>query len=116
MKKILILGILFVAPLFASADALNVCRNSNIVSYAPTAQTYNPDLKNIIFYITDTSRITSLETSINGVDYPVQYRAEGDLVRAKVVIPSELRGDLVTTIGAQSSGGCNTPISFMFTR
>jgi len=114
MKKVL-LACFVLFPFMVSADVSNQCRNSNIVSYTPTTQTTHAE-KYVIFYVNKDIKINSLEASFNGESQAVQYKEEGDLIRARVIIPDDLQGDVVTTIGAQSEGGCNPPISFMFIR
>ncbi len=114
MKKILIVLFLLATPLFTFA-ASETCSNPNILAYySPETMTTNDK---IFFYVPSFVAISSFEASLNGVNYPVEYKRFGLLTRAKVRIPNNLQGTIKATIGAQSQGAsCNEPFSFYFVR
>lgn len=113
MKKLVILSLLIVAPLYASADA-ETCVNTNILAhYTPETMTSQD---RIIFYVPSFVPISTFEAHLNGKSHAVQYKRFGFLTRAKVIIPDEITGRIDARIGAQSIGACNTPLDFSFTR
>lgn len=116
MKKLFILvGFALMLPFAVSADINQTCRNDSIVSYTPATQTTG-DFSEVVYWVKESAKISSLEAYINGESRPVEYREENGMIRAKVRIPSEISGDVVVGIGAGQSGGCNKPIWFAFTK
>lgn len=125
VAQILLIGFVFAVP-FSGVYAddgsgkrndLDACYNSQIISYTPQSGSYISDVDYIEYIVSGDTVISSLEGSINGVSYPVQYRDMGDgTYRARIVVPENVQGSVYVDMGAQSDtdGACNDLLSMSF--
>jgi len=101
-----------------SVTGLGSCRNTQILSYSPISGSSQTSLSEFIFNVKDTTKVSSLELTINDASYPVQYTKSTDgSYRARVINLENLTGNLYISMGAQSENpsACNDLLLTSFT-
>ena len=96
---------------------LNVCRNTQIISYTPQSGSEVSSLEYIQYIVSEQTAVASLEFYINNQSYPVQYRELDDgTYRARVAVPEDLEGPLYVEMGAGSMHleACNDLLTMSF--
>ena len=96
---------------------LNVCRNTQIISYTPQSGSEVSSLEHIQYIVSGETVTASLEAYINNQSYPVQYRELDDgTYRARVAVPEDVEGSLYVEMGAGSMGleACNDLLTMSF--